>query len=70
MLDDGEGLHLVAWSEQLGELFKSTKKKGIGGGFHQVKLDAAQIGRSGTLVSGGEIFGDELGGVNQTKAGA
>jgi hypothetical protein len=35
-----------------------------------VESDASQISGGGTLVSGGEIFGDELGGVDQTKAGA
>jgi hypothetical protein len=35
-----------------------------------VILNSAQIGGGGALVSGGEICGNELGGVDQTKAGA
>ena len=68
--DDGQGLHFMARAEQLGEFCKSAKEKRIGGRFHQVELDTAQVGGGGALVSGGEVFGDELGGVNQTKAGA
>ena len=45
--DHGKGFHLVAGSEKLGEFFKSAKEKRIGGRFHQVELDAAQVGGGG-----------------------
>ena len=70
VLDDGAGFHFVPGTKQLGELVEGPWKEGILRRFDEVKLDAAKIGGGGALVSGGEVGRDELGRVDQTKAGA
>ena len=70
VLDDRAGFHLVARSEQLRQLVKGPGEEGILGGFDEVEPDAAEVGVGGPLVSGGEIFREEFGRVDQTNEGA
>ena len=70
MLEDGEGFHFAHGAENIGEGIEADfKERGVGG-FDEVEDDARQLGVGGALIAGGEICGNELWGVAQTKVGA
>ena len=70
MLEDGEGFHFAHGAEEIGEGIEADFKERVVGGFDEVEDDARQLGVGGALIAGGEICGNELWGVAQTKIGA
>ena len=70
MLEDGEGFHFAHGAENIGEGIEADFKERVVGGFDEVEDDARQLGFGGALIAGGEICGNELWGVAQTKVGA
>ena len=70
MLEYGEGFHFAHGAENIGEGIEADFKERVVGGFDEVEDDARQLGVGGALIAGGEICGNELWGVAQTKVGA
>ena len=70
MLEDGEGFHFAHGAEEIGEGIEADLKERVVGRFDEVEDDAWQLGVGGALIAGGEICGNELWGVAQTKVGA